>query len=114
MSPTTTVYIPLGEVKEEWLEARGRGIEQLQCLGQHSRIYEDVFGREFRPLGFLWVVYPDGHQVTWGDLIPAKHALSQPLVTLPGNLSGEFATLLLTNPDGHLQDSTQELLHWMV
>lgn len=114
MSPYNIVYVPLGQVRKEWLGTRGRGIEQLRCLGQHSHIYDDVFGFEFRPLGFLWVVYPDGYQVTWGDLIPAKHALLEPRVTLPGNLRGDYATLLLTNPDAHLQDSTQELLHWMV
>ena len=108
------MYIPLAEVRREWLGARGRGLQQLHCMGHHSHIYQDVFGCEFRPLGFLWAEFPEGHLVTWGDIVAAKHASTQPRVTLPGNLGGGYATLTLTNPDGHLKDSTHELLHWIV
>lgn len=108
------VHIPLAEVRKEWLDSWGCGLQHLYTLGQHSRIYQDVFGREFKPLGLLRVEYPEGQHVTWGDMVVAKHAAVQPQVTLPGNLEGGFATLILTNPDGHLQDNTQELLHWMV
>lgn len=114
MCVSVLVYIPLVEVRREWLDTRGRGLQQLHTLGRHSHIYQDVFGREFHPQGFLWVEYPDGHRVTWGDMVAAKHAVIPPQVTLPGNLGGGYATLILTNPDGHLQDSTRELLHWMV
>jgi hypothetical protein len=108
------VYVPLDDVRREWLDARGRGTTQLKHLGHHSGIYKDVFGKEFHPQGYLWAEYPESHLVTWGDIIAAKYAVSQPKVTLPGNMDGTYATLILTNPDGHLGDNTQEVLHWMV
>lgn len=113
MSLFCVVYIPLEEVRSVWLAPRGQGFRQLQTSGLHSNIYNDVFGAVFRPLGFLEVSYSNCH-VTWGDVIPAKDALVQPKVILPHQLKGDYASLILTNPDGHLHDNTQELLHWMV
>lgn len=97
-----------------WLSPNGRGMHQLQTSGLHSRIYQDVFGHVFWPRSTLEISYSNCHHVLWGDVIAAKHTSSQPKVTLPSQLKGEYATLVFTNPDGHLQDSTQELLHWMV
>lgn len=123
------LYIPLEEVRREWLgqeeagsgqgevawlKTKPQGIRQLQVLGHHSNIYQDVFGLDFHPLGFLDISYPSGQHVMWGEVIGAKHTISQPKVTLPDHLASGYATLTLTNPDGHLQDHTQELLHWMV
>lgn len=109
-----TVLVPLEEVREEWLGPLGRGICQLQTAAHHCNIYRDVFGTVFRPSGFLKVLYSDVHEVTWGDMIPAKHTLHQPRVILPSTLRENYASLTLTNPDGHLQENSQELLHWMV
>lgn len=112
------MYVPLDEVEREWLGAcRGRGMHQLKAAGLHSHIFEDVFGREsFQPLGFLNISYSALHRVTWGDIIPAKATLHPPpVVTLPSDMKGNYASLLLTDPDSHLRDtSSQELLHWMV
>lgn len=108
------MYVDLAEVRKTWLERRGGGLVQLSTSGKHCHVYQDVFGCEFWPLGCLEVSYSDTHPVTWGDMIPAKQALSEPRVTLPDALSGSYATLLLTSPDGHLQDNMRELLHWMM
>ena len=109
------VYVPLEEVRKECLDVRwGRGLHQLETAGNHSNIYQDVFGDIFRPLGFLEVLYPEHNKVSWGNLIEAKNTLSQPQVTLPAHLLGNYATLILTDPDGHLQEGSGELLHWMV
>jgi len=108
------VYVPLDEVRKVWLGPKGRGLYQLKTAGLHSRIYQDVFGHTFWPLGVLEVSYSNSHQVTWGDMIDAKNTTSPPSVQLPTKLNGEFATLVLSDPDSHLQESSQELLHWMV
>lgn len=126
------VYIPLNEVKQEWMGPRGHGVDQLRVMGLHSHIYQDAFGMSFLPHGFLGVSYSQVHHVTWGSVLKAKHAQAPPTVMLPYPLTpmnkwGRFiarplcrgpkvnyVTLTLTNPDGHLLDSSQELLHWMV
>ena len=88
---------------------------QLRTSGTHCHIYQDVFGYEFRPVGFLSVSYSEYYPVTWGNLIQAKHALEAPRVELHSlHLPDGYVSLALTNPDGHLLDNTQELLHWMM
>lgn len=89
-------------------------MDQLQCIGEHSHIYQDVFGGVFRPAGELGVCYGDNDHVVWGDVMAAKLTLSPPKVTFPSHLPHQYTTLVLSNPDGHLQDHMQELLHWMV
>ena len=108
------VFVPLDEVRREWLGGRGRGLHQLRSLGLHSLIYQDVYGQEFMPQGILGVSYLAGPQVTWGDIVVAKDATAAPQVTLPSDPKHGYATLTLTNPDGHLQQQSQELLHWMM
>ena len=108
------VFVPLDEVKRDWLDPRGKATNQLQTIGIHDHIYQDVFGIVFRPLGFLEVCYMPLHHVKWGDVMPAKNMASAPVVSLPKGLKGKYASLIMTNPDGHLQDSTKELLHWFV
>lgn len=108
------MYVDLTDVRKEWLSPRGRGLQQLRTSGLHCNVYQDVFGCDFWPRDILEVCYQDSHLVTWGDVLQAKLALSQPRVTLPQNMAGKYATLLFTNPDGHLQDHMKEVLHWMV
>ena len=108
------VHVPLSEVRKAWLGSRGRGMDQLQSAGKHSQVYQDVFGGVFRPGGELGVCYGESDHVAWGDVLAAKLVSSPPKVILPKLLPHQYATLILSNPDGHLQDPMQELLHWMV
>lgn len=110
-----TVHVPLDEVRHCWLDVRGRGLHQLQTSGTHCHIYQDIFGAEFRPQDFLSISYSDCHPVSWGNLIAAKHTLYPPrIILLSQHLPSGYASLILTDPDGHLLDNTQELLHWMM
>ena len=109
------MYVPLDDVWRGWTEPRGRGLHQLQTAGEHCHVYQDVFGGLFRPLGFLNISYANAHSVAWGNLIVATDALNPPTVTLQSEqLPPGYASLVLTNPDGHLLDNTKDLLHWMM
>ncbi len=107
--------VSLDLVQSEWRERTGR--HHLRNIGLHSAIYQDVFGSVFHPQGFLEVKYSTPeytHSVEQGNLLPAACACREPVVTLPEGLKGNYSTLLLTDPDGHLTDGTMELLHWMM
>lgn len=85
----------------------------------HNRIFSDVFNAEFRPRGFIGVSYGDSDSsdiVHCGNLLTPTQASATPKVQLPNELKKleGFATLLLSNPDGHLRDNTMEVLHWIM
>ena len=105
------VFVPLSEVHSDW--QRLHGLEHLQTIGHHFNIYSHVFGFHFRPRGSITVTYPGEHEVHRGNIITAEEASLQPTVTLPPDLTG-YSTLVFSNPDGHLYDSSQEVLHWMM
>lgn len=111
------VDVPLDTVHKEWKEHYGK--HHLQNIGLHSHIYQDVFGKKFYPQGFMNICYstPDcSYSVEQGNLLPAKYASVEPAVALPEELSWRsgYATLVLSDPDGHLTDGSKELLHWMM
>ncbi len=107
--------VPLDLVQSEWKEGTGR--HHLRNIGLHCAIYQDVFGSVFHPRGFMDIQYStseDTHSVEQGNLLPVSCACVEPVVTLPEGLEGNYSTLLLTDPDGHLTNGTMELLHWMM
>ena len=55
--PPSLVTIPLSEVQSEWQQFRG--LDQLQTAGVHFNLYRDLYGRHFRPRGFMQVEYGD-------------------------------------------------------
>ena len=109
-----SVFIPLSEVQKEWREHRG--LEHLHTVGLHDNIFTDIFNGEFRPRGFLRITYGDSNVIHHGNLLTPGQTSDAPQVQLPQEMSrGEgYASLLLTNPDGHLRDSTLQVLHWMM
>lgn len=112
---TGQLLVPLDTVHNEWKEHDGR--RQLQAIGLHSRIYQDVFGSVFLPRGFMGIQYGEGSEsvsVEQGNVVPTEKMSAEPTVSLPAELSEGFASLMLTDPDGHLTHGTMELLHWMV
>ena len=115
--PFISVFVPLSDVQAEW--RYHRGLQHLHTIGVHNRIFSDVFNTEFRPKGFISVVYGDSSEsniVHHGNLLTPAQASAPPKVQLPQELKKleGFVSLLLTNPDGHLRDNTLEILHWMM
>ncbi len=113
------MLIPLSAVQEEW--RYHRGLEHLHTIGSHNRVFSDIFKTEFRPKAFIGVAYGDSesairHVVHHGNLLTPTQAASPPKVWLPQELKEVegYASLMLTNPDGHLGDNSLEILHWMM
>ena len=98
----------------EW--SHYRGLEHLHTVGVHSRIFSDVFNGDFRPKGFIHVTYGESDVVHHGNLLTPEQTSHAPQVQLPHELRRKegYATLMLTNPDGHLRGNSHEVLHWMM
>ena len=113
-----SVFIPLSDVQAEW--RHHWGLQHLHTIGKHNRLYTDVFNCEFRPKAFISVAYGDTesdiHVVHHGNLLTPTQVANPPKIRLPHELKKVegYASLLLTNPDGHLQDNALEVLHWMM
>jgi large subunit ribosomal protein L38 len=106
---TLTLSVPLDEAQGEW-QLHG-GLEQLQTAGTHFNLFQDVYGRPFRPLGFMEVTY-GSKAVHRGTILTPSEASSPPSV---GRLPSEgLCSVVMTTPDGHLTDHHMEVLHWMV
>ena len=114
------MFIPLPSVQSEW--RHHRGLQHLHTVGIHNRLFSDVFKTEFRPKAFIGVTYGGDSDdsaidvVHHGNLLTPTQALGPPKVQLPQELKKTegYATLILTNPDGHLRDNSLEVLHWMM
>ena len=114
------VLIPLSDVQAEW--RYHRGLQHLHTIGNHNRIFSDIFKTEFRPKAFLGVAYGGESEsamqnvVHHGNLLTPTQAAAPPKVWLPRELKEMegYASLMLTNPDGHLRDNSLEILHWMM
>ena len=115
-----SVFIPLPSVQSEW--RHHRGLQHLHTVGIHNRLFSDIFKTEFRPKAFISVAYGGDSDdsavdvVHHGNLLTPAQASAPPNVQLPQELKKTegYATLMLTNPDGHLRDSSLEVLHWMM
>ena len=94
----------------------------LSSVSIHNRLFSDIFKTEFRPKAFISVTYGGDSDdsavdvVHHGNLLTSAQASAPPKVQLPQELKKTegYATLMLTNPDGHLRDSSLEVLHWMM
>lgn len=108
--------VPLSEVHKEWKEHCG--LHHLHSVGLYSNIFKDVFGFQFYPSWLLTIKYGEACSVERGNVLTAEQASCEPNVSFPKRLrelqKGKFATLTLSNPDGHLTHGSMELLHWMV
>ena len=66
----------------------------------------------------MGITYEEGREVCRGNLLYPRQVSEPPLVSLPLKTPCEegdgLYTLVLTNPDGHLQDNKKEVLHWMM
>lgn len=114
LARTKELLVPLEQVAEEY-RSKGQYFTHLKTVGVQFGIFRDVFGQSFYPKTFTTIRY-GSKQVYQGNLLKASETSHQPQVKLPMPDGGDdkLWTLIMTNPDGNLQDQTTELLHWMV
>ncbi|XP_065915392.1 large ribosomal subunit protein mL38-like [Dysidea avara] len=113
LARTRKLLIPLDKVAEEYRSTR-QYFMHIKTIGTQFGIFRDVFGTSFLPKVLATISYGSQH-VYHGNIMEANKTVSQPNVKLPPhNDDNHLWTMIMTNPDGNLQDQTTELLHWMV
>ncbi|XP_008102612.2 large ribosomal subunit protein mL38 [Anolis carolinensis] len=110
------LLIPLDDVKAEW--ERTSGPYHRQQIAEHYGLYRDLFDDAmFVPQVLLRVEYDQDEEyvmpVYHGNIITPTEAFNPPKISFEAE-EGSLWTLLLTNLDGHLRDSSMEYVHWLV
>ncbi|OQV23586.1 39S ribosomal protein L38, mitochondrial [Hypsibius exemplaris] len=108
--------IPLNDVRKQW-ESQGE-LSQISGAAMHYGIFRDLYGAAyFVPQFPLRVSFPSTADyetpVYRGNLISPSDALTAPTITFP-SADDSLWTLLMTNLDGHLQDTDAEYVHWFI
>ncbi|XP_013422116.1 39S ribosomal protein L38, mitochondrial [Lingula anatina] len=111
-----TLEIPLSEVQSEWEKISGPDFSVT--MARHYNIFKDLFGPVyFTPRVPLDIFYEldseDVAPVYCGNRIAASESGQAPVVQFDAP-EDTLWTLVMTSPDGHLQDNTAECLHWFV
>lgn len=125
LARTQTLVVDLNDVKTEWLASDGQ--HHIRDIANHYGVFEHLFGKYayFVPRVPLNVNYPVDETnflpVYYGNLIKPSEAVKQPEVTFDSKINltnntekDTLWSLLLTNPDGHHNDSEQEYVHWFI
>jgi large subunit ribosomal protein L38 len=122
-----TLMLNLDVVKTDWLLSNGQ--QHIRDVAKHYGVYEHLFGKYaiFTPRVPMNIEYKVGenqfHPVHYGNLIKPSDAEKQPDVSFDATIKltstksesdNTLWSLLLTNPDGHLQDSEKEYVHWFI
>ncbi|XP_053151777.1 39S ribosomal protein L38, mitochondrial [Hemicordylus capensis] len=111
-----TLLIPLEDVRAEW--ERTSGPFHKQRMAEHYGLYRDLFDNAtFIPIVPLRVEYNQDEEhimpVYHGNVVTPTEAFNLPEVSFEAE-EGSLWTLLLTNLDGHLLDTSMEYVHWLV
>lgn len=114
----------MDEVKRDWLATSGQF--HIRDVAHHYGVYQHLFGDAFFvprvPLDIKYTLADDLlAPVYYGNTIRPSDARDPPAVSfdstvnIPGNERGDSLwTLILTNPDGHLEESGKEYVHWFM
>lgn len=118
--------IDLEQVRADWVKTSGPF--HIKRIAEHYGVFEHLFGAAyFVPRVALDIQYQAGellHPVKYGNVLKPSETQAAPQVQFDGNFNftGQPASeeqqswwsLLLTNPDGHFEDSEKEYCHWFV
>ncbi|XP_064598797.1 large ribosomal subunit protein mL38-like [Liolophura sinensis] len=116
LSRLGTLSLPEEDVKLQY-EA-DEGLISTRVLAEHYGIFRDLFdGAHFVPNTRLEVSYNFDDEfilpVYRGNKLEASLVHTAPCVEYTTDPASLW-TLILTNPDGHLQDNSAEVLHWFI
>uniref|UniRef100_A0A1L8DS88 Large ribosomal subunit protein mL38 n=1 Tax=Nyssomyia neivai TaxID=330878 RepID=A0A1L8DS88_9DIPT len=115
--------VNLEDVHGEWMKTTGPS--DIKGLAEYYNIYKDLFGSAyFVPRVNLEILYPASsdnyNPVFYGNILSPEDAKVPPIVhfdhafKLPKEKNESLWTLIMTTPDGHLEKSTGEYVHWLV
>ncbi|XP_035896478.1 39S ribosomal protein L38, mitochondrial [Anopheles stephensi] len=128
LSRERKLEVDLDQVRGDWLKTSGPF--HVKRIAEHYGVFEHLFGGSayFVPRVELSIQYQVGdllHPVRYGNILKPSDTQTAPSVRFDANFSfaGEKADeqqkdswwcLLMTNPDGHFEDSEKEYCHWFV
>ncbi|CAK8683945.1 unnamed protein product [Clavelina lepadiformis] len=109
--------VDIDQFLEDW-EGSPDEARDVFNVAHHYNIYRDLFGHgHFYPVVPMNIAFPGKDEllnpVYYGNEISPSEAASTPevsFVSKPDNLW----SLIVTNPDEHLEDNDKEYLHWFV
>ncbi|KAK0051421.1 39S ribosomal protein L38 mitochondrial [Biomphalaria pfeifferi] len=110
------LHVDLDQVRDEW--HRERMPEHVKTISEHHGIFRDLFdGAHFLPVIPLHISYDFNEEyvtpVRFGNIIPSCDASSKPVVNFESS-DDSLWSLIMTSPDGNLEDSSKEILHWFI
>lgn len=108
--------LDMDKVHKEWRTESGP--RHICRVAEHYGIFRDMFdGAHFNPVIPLDVWYDYDEEfvtpVKYGNIIPAKEACIPPNAEYSAE-EDSLWTLVMSSPDGNLEQNDRELLHWMV
>ncbi|XP_072013325.1 large ribosomal subunit protein mL38-like [Amphiura filiformis] len=112
-----TLLVPLDDVYDE--SSGSSGQFQTRRMAHHYGIFADLFdSADFLDVVPMTICYEcsDGESVMpvyTGNVVTPTEACKAPSVSYDSTKDSLW-TLMLTNPDGHLQDNQAEYIHWLV
>nr|XP_039271418.1 39S ribosomal protein L38, mitochondrial-like [Styela clava] len=112
-----TLILDCDEILCEW-EKSNIGIRHIKEIAHYYNIYKDLFKDcDFHPVLHMDVDYECENELSnpvfyGNELLPSEVA-SAPTITFQPK-ADKLYTLLLTNPDEHLEDNDKEYVHWLV
>ncbi|XP_067651116.1 large ribosomal subunit protein mL38-like [Haliotis asinina] len=110
------LIISLEDVKAKWQEEQGS--RHVHQIAKHHGIYQDMFDHAFfYPATDIDISYDYNEDfvtmVFTGNKISPADAAECPYVTYQSD-DKSLWTLVMSSPDGHLEQDDKECLHWMV
>nr|XP_033331815.1 39S ribosomal protein L38, mitochondrial [Megalopta genalis] len=110
------LYVDLDVVKEIWQKISAPNA--IHKIAEHYGIFQDLFGDAyFKPVLPLEIDYKiEGDtfvRAHTGNVIKPSEAHKSPNVSYSAN-EGTLWTLIMSTPDGNLQNSEDEYCHWFI
>lgn len=104
-------------VANDWRQSRN-GFKNLKIAATRLELYSALFGYSemHLPHRQLRVLYEGNINVFKGNVLYPHQVQQPPLVTVPPlqSDSPRFYSLIFTDIDGHMKDTSKEVVHWMM
>lgn len=116
LSMSLVVSVDLNKVKEVWLDTSSPF--HTRRIADHYRIFQDLFGDAyFAPVVPLEIGYNIEDdtlaRVYTGNIIKPSEACEAPMVKYKTPKDALW-TLVMSTPDGNMQNSSNEYCHWLL
>ncbi|XP_076470010.1 large ribosomal subunit protein mL38-like [Babylonia areolata] len=110
------IKLDLKAVQDGWVKEQGP--HHVRNIAEHFGLYDHLFASAFFYNTVPMAVCYDYDEafvtpVCYGNKILPSEAAMAPFVSYESD-EDTLWTLVMTSPDGHLQDNDRECLHWMV